>query len=95
MRYMPKNTRVTYLVRPSKILIICHTPILLLMENRNGRNEICRGGWSAWLRPFNFHIQCDLHREGIKHEMVCILLIVIAFDGMLMNTEESGLPVPQ
>lgn len=51
--------------------------------------------YSAWLRPFNFHIQCDLHREGIKPEMVCILLIVIAFDGMLINTEESELPIPQ
>lgn len=42
--YMPKNMRVTHLVQQSKILIIYHMPMLPLMDNKNGHDEIHREG---------------------------------------------------
>lgn len=43
MRYMPWKLQVMDLVQQSKILTICHMPMLPSTENGNGYDEIPRG----------------------------------------------------
>lgn len=78
MRCMPKTLRVTYLVARSKTLTICYMPMFILMENRNGRDEIhSRGlvqhGSSHSISASNVFSTDKMVCTLLHHDTICLL----------------------